>query len=908
MLRLSILGGILCGLLILAASCKNDSPTAPQQLPDLHIQLTGLDSSYTFPEGSLVAAAFEVTVSTTEGAPLPGVSVSSWVLSGPGNVAVKDPVTTSTGTVEALYYTTMPSGDASATIVAVVGIDTASVTIHLHGELTPAAITLEPTDQTVQTHYAESALAEVTAVVTNPDNLPVPDVDVVFSLLSGSAVVSGGGKTDDNGEARADILFDGTWFGDVELAASAVQRAGVQQISETDSLADLPPDFKTSLFETTDGILTATAKVSIELVAEIGLNFLTPDTTVYITHGEDRFSLRAQLVDTQGYALAEQPVKFFCDETYARIDEAALTDENGIAHAAVILTGEPGEFEIRAQFEPLSLTDVINIEAVDNAPVFARFMFIGEQSTLWKDSTYSFEAMVRDGARNGLTNFPLRVISDLGNADHEFYLTDAYGVAILPFTPEASGEGIITLESVSRPISVVEFNIHVYRLPMQIEDSVSEDASGHPTRVYTYNSTITDADGSPVPFERIVALTNLGWLNNSNVTTDLEGKAAIEIHWDGVQTGIATFAVSWRDYSHQWNLPFLRGSPASITLTADPLQIQPRGRGGRTISTLRAQVRDSRGALVQVPTTVIFMLINEAPPPAGCTINGENSLDSSMTSNGIAIASLHAGEQIGGKLIRAYTWTDSTRRVLIGTTLSTVAVVPGPPFSLDLGIEDEAEHWGGDLWAVRVRPIRVWDIHRNPISIIPPVNVTVDEDFVRVMPDEDGVINLIYNIGYALSRITVRVEIQTEQGEIRGERQFTLPLPEGSLQLTADPDTVFFDENVNIATVQVQATLLTDFGRLPVDNAEIHFTANRGRFYWLNPHNGEFIPYYPHPAIAVTEEGVATIYLRGAENDFFLDPFTQEVTVQVNASIDNVDIEADPVFITVRRNAPRRQP
>ena len=50
--------------------------------------------------------------------------------------------------------------------------------------------------------------------------------------------------------------------------------------------------------------------------------------------------------------------------------------------------------------------------------------------------------------------------------------------------------------------------------------------------------------------------------------------------------------------------------------------------------------------------------------------------------------------------------------------------------------------------------------------------------------------------------------------------------------------------------------------------------------------------------------GVATVYLRAEEADIFLDPFTLEVTVQINANVEGYnDVQADPGFVFFTRPA-----
>lgn len=899
---------LLCGFVLLIASCKTDQPTAPHQYPDSDIRFVGLDSIYTGDEGSLVAAAFEVTVFTPENQPLAGIPVSLSVTTGPGIVAIRDHLTSSGGIVEALYYTTLSLGDNRVTISAVAGTDTAAVSIILHGELAPAAISLEPIRQTVRTQYAEATQAEVTAHVTNPDGIPVSDVEVAFSLSRGEAVVSGSGQTDGNGQIKATVLADGRWFGELEITASIVKFNPFIAVHPPENLIDYLTDFSDILQKSPDQPLTAAAHIVIELEAEVGLNFLTPDTTLSITGLWNSYPLLVRLADNSAAPIPGAWVSFSCDETYADIENRVLTDGNGVGSADITLKGVTGSFDVIARFEPLSLEARIRIEAVDRTPLVVELELSGDPADMWVDSTYAVRVQVQSLDGSAKAGIPVKVKSDLGNGTPEVVLTGEDGVAVAPFTPLSGGEGFISIETTKRPVTVHWLKIHVMAAPLQIADSVIEEEPGHPTWVYTYRASITDADGAPVPGEIIDAAITIGRLSTNRAVTDAQGNAVIEIHWDSGQGGIANFAVSWRGQHHEWNLPFVRHQePASIALTADPLQLQPPGTGGDSIAVLRAAVTDRNGILIEQPVTVVFELINEPYPPRGCSINENGRIDSSVTSNGIAVASLHAGTQIGGKLIRAYTWTDSTRRDLIGTTLSTVSVVPGPPFSLDFDIDDRPDDWGGGYWRLRINnaDLRVRDRNGNFITRYPAWTASVDVDFVRVEQVENSGVNLIYHERDAFRRVTVRIEIETDDGIVSAEREFALPLAGGSLQLTAEPDTVRFGHEQFIATVEIRAQFMRGDEPLPVDGLEIHFTSNRAGFYRVNPDNGHYDPYYPAPAVAITEDGIATVYLRGRQDEFFLDPFTEEVTVRVNATGYVEDIPDSSVFITVIRDAGR---
>ena len=371
---------------------------------------------------------------------------------------------------------------------------------------------------------------------------------------------------------------------------------------------------------------------------------------------------------------------------------------------------------------------------------------------------------------------------------------------------------------------------------------------------------------------------------------------------------------------------FISGSPNQIQLTADPLQIQVAGTGGISTSTLRATVRDPNGNLVEAPASVVFELINEPAPPAGCTIGENDQVFVTQTSNGVAVASLNAGQQIGGKLIRAYTWPDSANEPdrIVEVILSTVAVVAGPPFQLDIDVNDDGNDAGGGAWTIEVSA-RVWDIHRNPVANNIPVVFTVDPEIANIEPGHtgnDGVSGsptqglayaaLVYNSVNTFDPIEISAEVQTQRGQITGSREHVLPLQEGELELNVDPANWMFNEDNPDAIIRCWVVLI-DGHQIPINNAPILFTSNRSRFSWLDFSNDQLIPYFPEPTRKLTgvvdrqnneNPGQATVFLTAVVDDIFLDPFTLEVTVQVNAQVEGYDeVAADPAFIFFTRLA-----
>jgi len=295
----------------------------------------------------------------------------------------------------------------------------------------------------------------------------------------------------------------------------------------------------------------------------------------------------------------------------------------------------------------------------------------------------------------------------------------------------------------------------------------------------------------------------------------------------------------------------------------------------------------------------------------------------SRTSNGVAVATLNPGDQIGGKLIRASTWPDSANdpEYTIETINDDVAVVSGPPFQLDIDVNDHGIDAGGGAWRIEVSA-RVWDLHRNPVTETNPVMFTVDPEFANISLGHTGNVGrngqsfpglafteLVYHSEYTFRSIEISGEVQTEQGQIRGFCNHILPLQQGSLTLHADPGNWMFDEDNDEAEIRCWA-VLTDGHLMRIDNAPVLFTSSRGRFSWLDSLNDRLVEFFPDPARRLTglndlhndeEAGTATVFLCGTEDTFFLDGDRLEQTVNIDARLDGLEVIAEPVSVILTR-------
>jgi len=362
--------------------------------------------------------------------------------------------------------------------------------------------------------------------------------------------------------------------------------------------------------------------------------------------------------------------------------------------------------------------------------------------------------------------------------------------------------------------------------------------------------------------------------------------------------------------------------PVYIEVTADPLNISVRGVGGNETSIITATVCNGIGDPVDEERDVTFELVNEPDPPDGCKLNGNEQREVIETIDGVAICGLNAGTLIGGKLIRIRTRDDDNS--IVEAILSNVAVISGPPFQLDIDVNDFGEDAGGGAWLIEVSA-RVWDIHRNPVANNIPVVFTVDPEIANISTGytgnegQDGQTipglafgDLVYHSIYTFDPIEISAGVQTARGQITGSREHILPLQKGCIDLNVDPGNWMFDEDDHeLAQIRCWAVLKDGHG-IEINNAPVLFTSSRAEFWWYDFSRDRLVQFFPDPTRKFTGvvdrennelPGQATVYLIAEEHDIFLDPFTPEVSVEIEAKVEGYEnVYAEPRYVFFTRH------
>lgn len=666
---------------------------------------------------------------------------------------------------------------------------------------------------------------------------------------------------------------------------------------------------------------------------------LTSDKKFIYADGALTFAtLTAVLKDEDGQVLIGRDIEFTSD--FGIVSSPVSTDSLGRSITVFTdngISSAPDSALVRAKYTPMGLEATVRIMIREQNPVTNISLVAAAQQMIagsFDSTSVRATAYLLDGstAPNGtqihfetvygaMAQEVVAVTGNFGAAETYYIAGSQVDVDTIraywqnPSTEEKvySNEVLITL--LSGPASQV---------------SVSADPTvlyiNNPGASSTITATVLDTAGNPVRAGTFVAFTTtLGTVTMSS-TTDETGHAYATLtpgRESDVARVTATVAGPAGDISDECTVTFISGTPNTIVLTSDTTEIAVAETGGLSTTILRATVKDASGNKVDQATMVYFQLLNQPDPPAGCNINETFPLDSALTAAGTAQVSLNSGRQIGGVLIKAFTWRDSLRTDTVSVILATVAVVAGPPFQLDIDVNDDGQDAGGGAWVVEVSA-RVWDIHRNPVADRIPVVFTVNPEIATIDPGFTGNVgiagaptpglafsNMVYNSLNTFDLIEISAEVQTPEGIISGAREHELPMQEGNLELNVDPGNWMFEEGNEEARIRCWV-VLKDGHEILINHGPILFTSNRARFSWYNFRRNDYEEFYPDPARKLTgifdqenveERGQATVYLIAEEPDIFLDPFTLEVTVQINASVEGYDdVSADPAFIFFTRH------
>ncbi len=743
----------------------------------------------------------------------------------------------------------------------------------------------------------------------------------------------------------------------------------ISKITVTDSSGVSTAEFRSNYEEGTAHILAAipgtgfeaTTQIVVQKSSEIGgtLVISTDRTEIFADGGLTFARIRASLKDGDNQSLADRPLVF--TSTHGAITSPINTNALGIVDTIFTNLGLPSldangnvvPAKIFVKYDPLNLIDSCEVTISRRNPVAD----ISLTSAKYQMTAASGDtAMIRATAilANGRFASPgtlvrFEVAGSNGTFDPDAVPVGAFGVAQTRYTA-GNFVGIAVLRAFvvnDNDTAVYSNEVEITLLPgppnqLRVVASPTELFTGDPNTFSTITAIVTDTAGNAVVAGTLVRFsTTMGDVTASSVT-DSDGRALARLT-PGVSSGVAEVTgtvtlIGGVTVQGLTTVTFVAGNPNVIQISANPLAIAVKETGGIETTTLTAIVLDPNGNPIGRSTWVVFTLLNQPPPPQGSAFSNRTQVDSSRTANGVAVMSMNSGYQIGGVLIKAYTWRDPDtlwtdtshtetlpwRVDTVSVILSTVQVVSGPPAAIDVDVNDHGDDAGGGTWQIPVSA-RVFDAHLNPVANNIPVGFTVvPDDIATIDPGYTGndigagatqglaYAWLYYHSVKTFEPFTIQAEVQVANGQITAQRQHLLPLQDGTLELNIDPQNWMFDRGRPDDTCLVRCWVVLQDGHLiNINNGPVLFRTDRARMFWRNQVGGRYVQFFPEPARKYTgvvnqnhneRPGQATVFLRGKMADFYLDDFTLEVTVHIEASVEGYDVAADPGFLFCTRH------
>ncbi len=944
MLRASIF--VLIGLFLIIGCDEDSNPVTPPQPSIYTIQLTGLPESVTAPEGVQRDLPFQIMVinnSTKE--VVSGASVNIAVPSGMGTITPATSMTNGNGIVEATYSFDVSAGESTATIFITADKQSHVATIDLFGTKHPVNLSLTPRDTSLYAQRGDNCSFDLTAVITDENGIGIAGTNVLFEV-----------RPDNN--YPADTLF-GSLTPVVET-----DKNGVATTTFSSSGGQGHLIIKCSVDEGEQfNDVAAEMVISVSLAYyESGVIIVYSNRDyIYADQGVTQARVTAVLKDEYNQSLVGKAIIFTSNNNGA-ISSPIITDSLGIAIAtfsdvglqSMNALGEREPCDIHAIYEPLGVDVSIEIdirpqEIVDNIVLVAgrASMSVGSSDTTWVRATcYLNEARTQVapmGARihfidlNNLGSFTNRSAQvGIGGIAETYFIasgsTAGQAELVALINPDEGGEYHITSNSVYIDlIPGPPETIYVYATPYELRIGPEGERS-------TITAVVVDTFGNPVRDGSILVLfsTTLGSVDPPNSVTE-DGRA-ISFLQPGQEAGVSTVTAYVMtpdgEISAQTHVTILAGGEASIELTANPNIVAVAGTGGNTQSILSAVVRDANGNLVEVPASVVFEIITNDQPPESGNLNNNDpfNMDTSLTSSGIATVTYNSGQLSGSTIIRAYIIDSEGESTGVQASTS-IATASGHPENISIDVNSEGIDAGGGAWSIEVSAI-VRDAYQNPAQDLIPVIFNIAEEDVAVInvgfTGNEGIrgrptpgvayATLTYNSINTFMTTTIEAYVRTEMVcSVGGRRVLDLPLQRGELELHVDPENGMIDGD-EMLDFKVWSILRDGHG-VEINDAPIIFGSNRAQFYYdrggINRPN--FEAYAPDPVRRFTgsindgdtpnariqdddPNGNAVVWLRGDERDFFLDPFTQEITVQIGATVEGYnDIRTEPEFIYVTR-------
>jgi len=890
---ISRLSALLMIAALLIGGCESDKTVTPVVVPDSYINLYISDQTIFAPAGMDISRPIVAEVISDEGAPVSGIRVSFRLLAGSGRFESISAVTDSQGIASSVLRTTLLRGAQKLTFSVSTASATARQDLHFIGTGQPTSLSITEPVEPVVVPPTTPARINLRAHLTDANGAAVEGIPLKYSLVS--------------------------WYGGIfgSISGDSLSRKDGSILISFEALAEFGREYIVASTDTLTwkgAFVSDTVLIEVRRKVEQTLTFtvrLTPNTVDPL----DSVRIGVQAKDENNIGVPDIEIRFSTDFGILTINSP--TDSAGIASAILKSNGTSGLANVRIWAPGYDFDRTIQIHLVASAG--ASLQLTSDRDFIYADdgvTSANLSALVFDSNRvsvpGAIVEFSTSegVITRLGNTtarlvglnqDDSDTLT---AMVIASYGDAAADTVYIEIRPVVR---------RIYDMTLTYTRDPSYDC------VF---ARIADQFGHPISSNQMVSFGTEPRVLLRVFPTDSNGVAKAQMSHNADPSPIIVSA-RWNDLYRSITIPGAERLPNNISVTNDGGPLSPPGTGGDSVMVFTVEVRDQFDDLFEPPIPVMVQLIDSPQPPVGAHWEGGGTLDSAVTEHGRATVRLFSGQRIGGILIRAFTWRDwdaehagadgIPRTEAMSVTISTVAVVAGPPYSIDIDLNEAAQDGGDSLWRLPVS-VRLYDVHRNPISDQVALNPSLDPPIAEIQPGSTwDTFFIVYRSDQTGQQTMLELTINTPNGPVVGQRAIQLPLQQGALSLQVDPQNWMFDRaNPNdTATFRVWAVLTDGHGNA-INNMPILFRTDRQRFYWKNLRlNGRYIQFFPEVARRYTgfvnaennePAGTATVYLRGVMGDVYLDDFTLEVTIHVEASVEGSDITADPAFIFLTRH------
>jgi adhesin/invasin len=481
--------------------------------------------------------------------------------------------------------------------------------------------------------------------------------------------------TDNNG--RASVLF---------TSAAATSDAVTQVISATGVLSDTVSIARQGL--------TLTVAVAPDSLPANGRAISDVSARVRKTSG--------------GNPITGRPVSFAV--TAGLITGSSALDQQGVARVQLTADDSAGTATITASFGQ-TLSSAANVVYVGTE---GSVELSAARGTLLGDGVTNVQitALVLDElgspAEGATVNFSA---PDGGRLSSGSAQTDRDGLATVTFTGFASRvDSVLTIDAVTGGGAADDVTLRLLGITTELSASPSQlRANGRATSVITLKAYETTAHNALADYE-ILFNADRGTIGRT-ATTGADGQADVTFTAPASVGNATINAVLGDTLLTTISLSCLASQPARATLSVDPRELSVAGGGGDETALLSADVTDDDRQPVPDGTVITFTV----QPDIGVIFAGDDDTIDVTTEDGIAIATVVAGDESGAVTFKA----------LFGNSV--------------LATGAELTIKGGPPARIRVRP-DVNTIYQpaGGVSAL-PVSATVSDQFGNPAPDSTAV-------------------------------------------------------------------------------------------------------------------------------------------------------------------------